>query len=56
MKLEELNKRIILLEEEQRAQLTLAQNGQDDYAWKKYKQITEHLRTLRSQRVNGFVP
>lgn len=50
MKLEELKKRITLLEEEQRAQLTLAQKGQDEYAWKKYKQITEHLRTLRTQR------
>jgi len=56
MKLEELNRRIILLEEEQRAQLTLAQKGQDDYAWRKYKQITEHLRTLRSQRLDGFIP
>lgn len=38
------------LEEEQRAQLTLAQNGQDDYAWNRYRQLTELLRTLRSQR------
>lgn len=38
------------LEEEQRAQLTLAQTGQDDYAWKRYRQITELLRTLRTQR------
>lgn len=50
MKLEELEKRITKLEEEQRAQLTLAQSGQDEYAWKRYKQLTEHLRTLRSQR------
>lgn len=38
------------LEEEQRAQLTLAQNGQDDYAWTRYRQLTELLRTLRTQR------
>ena len=50
MKLEELNKRITILEEEQRAQLTLAQSGQDAYAWKRYKQITEHLQSLRTQR------
>ena len=43
MKLEELNKRILLIEEEQQAQLQLAQSGKDDYAWKRYKQISEHL-------------
>lgn len=43
-------KEITILEEEQRAQLTLAQSGKDEYAWKRYKQITEHLRTLRTQR------
>ena len=41
---------IIKLEEEQRAQLTLAQSGQDDYAWRRYKQITELLQSLRTQR------
>ena len=42
--------KITKLEEEQRAQLTLAQSGQDDYAWTRYRQLTELLRTLRSQR------
>ena len=42
--------KITKLEEEQRAQLTLAQSGQDDYAWKRYTQLSELLRTLRTQR------
>ena len=41
--------KITKLEEEQRAQLTLAQSGQDDYAWTRYRQLTELLRTLRAK-------
>ena len=41
--------KITKLEEEQQAQLTLAQRGQDDYAWKRYRQITELLRILRDK-------
>ena len=45
-----LKEQITKLEEEQRAQLQLAQSGQDDFAWIRYTQLSEHLRTLRSQQ------
>jgi len=48
MKLKDLEKKIEVLEEEQRAQLKLAQQGNDDYAWKRYDIISKHIVKLRS--------
>ena len=48
MKLKDLEKKIKVLEEEQRAQLKLAQEGNDDYAWKRYDIISKHIVKLRS--------
>lgn len=45
-----LDKQIMLLEEEARAQLTLAQSGKDEYAWNRYNQIIEHVRALRNKQ------
>ena len=48
MKLKDLEKKIMVLEEEQRAQLKLAQEGKDDYAWRRYEVISKHIVKLRS--------